>query len=119
VEGALVGVDEGVDDGVGDGAGADEEAAGGVALTRATVAVLAIVDAGADRARSALPCPVANWLTTNAMTSTLIPSPTPIEALPMVCSADRSSGVSRIRPRPVPRSLPGTVPSSLQRAAKR
>ena len=76
----LVGVDKAVDD----TDGVEEGAAGGVALASATVLLFTTNDSCEDGARAALPCPAANWLTMSATTSTLMPSPTPIAALPIV-----------------------------------
>ena len=82
--GAAVGASVGDGDGEGGGGG-------GVALASTSAAAFT---AGDDVACATLPCPVANWLTTNAIPRTLIPSPTPTAALPIVCSAERASGES-------------------------
>lgn len=109
-----------VGDGVGDevgitvGAGGDEDSGVGVA---ARAIALDAVAAGVGVDSETLPCPAANWLTTNATPSTLIPSPTPMEALPTVRSADRTSGERPTRPGPLPRSLRENVPLSLRRGA--
>ena len=84
----------GVDAGVGDETNEVGGVGGGVDVaTRATPAFTTA--GGRDGAPATVPCPVANWLTTNAMPSTLRPSPTPIAALPIVCSADRRSAELR------------------------
>jgi len=78
---------------VGDADGVTGGGGVGVAVTSA-IAAFNVGAAGDDVTCAMLPCPAANWLTTNAMPRTLIPSPTPIAALPMVCSAERASGES-------------------------
>src|SRR5881628_503731 len=105
--------------GVDVGVGADTAGVGGGGggVRVATTATPAFTTDGEDVALAMLPCLVANWLTTNAVPRTLIPSPMPIAALPSVRSADRTSAESRTRPRPVPRSLPENVPWSLQPVA--
>jgi len=95
VGGGTVGAVDGDDVATAVGVGGDE--GGGVgdaasAMTADAVASAVLLES------DALPCPAANWLTTNAPPSTLMPSPTPTEALPMVRSAKRTSGERPTRP---------------------
>jgi len=64
----------------------DGEAGGGVgvAVTSAIAAAFTVFAAGDVVACATVPCPAANWLTTNAMPRTLMPRPTPTAAFPMV-----------------------------------
>src|SRR5688572_21381318 len=100
VSGGTVGAGDGVDVETVVAVGGDGSDGVGVpasATTLDAVASVVLLESGT------VPCPAANWLTTKLPPSTLIPSPTPMEALPIVRSADRTSGESPTRRGPLPR----------------